>query len=372
MKIGMLGFGSMGKTHTWCLKNIPFFYSTHPEIELVGVCAGHYEKALAAKEAYGYRFAARNEDEIIYSDEIDTVDVCTPNCFHYETLKKIILAKKNVYCEKPLCVTAEQADEIARLAKENGVTAQIVFNNRFMTGPLRAKELIDEGRLGRILSFRATYLHASCADPDRKAGWKQNKDICGGGVLFDLGSHILDLMYFLCGPYKSVSGKSQIAYPTRLGMDGEEWQTNADEAFYICAEMACGAVGTVEASKIAVGSNDDLSFEVRGTKGSVKFDLMEPNYLWFYDGTAKDGNYGGDRGFTRIECVGRYPAPGGIFPSFKAPVGWLRGHMESYFRFLTACEGQTATAPSFDDAAHIQRVMECAYESDRTGRRVDV
>lgn len=372
MKIGMLGFGSMGKTHTWCLKNIPFFYSTHPEIELVGVCAAHYEKALAAKEAYGYRFAAKNEDEIIYSDEIDTVDVCTPNCFHYETLKKIILAGKNVYCEKPLCVTAAEAEEIARLAKEKGVVAQIVFNNRFMTGPLRAKELIEEGRLGRILSFRGTYLHASCADPERKAGWKQNRDICGGGVLFDLGSHILDMMYYLCGPYKSVYGKSQIAYPTRLGMNGEEWQTNADEAFYVCAEMANGAVGTVEASKIAVGSNDDFSFEVRGTKGSVKFDLMEPNFLWFYDGTAKDGNYGGDRGYTKIECVGRYPAPGGIFPSFKAPIGWLRGHMESYRQFLAACEGKTATTPDFDDAAHIQRVMECAYESDRIGCKVDI
>ena len=110
LHIGLLGFGSMGKTHTWCLKNIPFFYSTHPEIELVGVCAGHYEKALAAKEAYGYRFAARNEDEIIYSDEIDTVDVCTPNCFHYETLKKIISAKKNVYCEKPLCLLFSYAE----------------------------------------------------------------------------------------------------------------------------------------------------------------------------------------------------------------------------------------------------------------------
>ena len=165
MKIGMLGFGSMGKTHTWCLKNIPFFYSSYPEIELVGVCAAHYEKALAAKEAYGYRFAAKNEDEIIYSDEIDTVDVCTPNCFHYETLKKIILAGKNVYCEKPLCVTAEEAEEIARLAS-SGMPFEMVCSEteRYMkrTALLfqlnSLENLTKNGRVSKMAGMTAKLL----------------------------------------------------------------------------------------------------------------------------------------------------------------------------------------------------------------------
>ena len=372
MKIGMLGFGSMGKTHTWCLKNIPFFYSSYPEIELVGVCAAHYEKALAAKEAYGFRFAAKTEDEIIYSNEIDTVDVCTPNCFHYETLKKIILAGKNVYCEKPLCVTAAQAEEIARLAKEQGVTAQIVFNNRFMSPIMRAKEIINEGKVGRVLSFSVKYLHSSALDTEKKAGWKQDKDICGGGVLFDLGSHAVDLIYHLCGELESVIGKSQIAYPLRTGVGGQPWETNADEAFYMIATLKGGGVGTFEISKITTGANDDLVLEIHGDKGSIKFDLMDPNFLYFYDASAQGGNLGGYCGYTKIECVNRYPAPGGIFPGIKAPIGWLRGHLGSYYSFVDSVENNKKPMPDFESGAYVQLVLERAYESARLGKELKV
>lgn len=372
MKIGLLGFGSMGRTHAWAVDNIKFYYKKPPfDVKIAGVYTRTFETAENAAEQFGFDIAAKSEDELIYNDDIDIIDICTPNISHYETLKKAINAGKHIYCEKPLCVSAAQALEVAELAEKKGVVGKIVFNNRYLSALMRAKELVDEGRLGRIVSFRCSYLHSSCTDLNKNAGWKQNRDICGGGVLFDLGSHAIDLVYFLCGAFKEVSGRSQIAFSSRRGLNGEPWQTNADEAFYMTAELECGAVGTIEASKITVGANDDLTLEVYGTDGSIRFSLMDPNFLSFYDNRPETRELGGEKGFTRIECVGRYPAPAGIFPGIKAPAGWLRGHLGSMYAFLDAVyRNDTASHPNLRDAYHVQRVMEAGYESDRTRRPV--
>lgn len=367
MNIGLLGFGAMGRTHSYSVANLPFFFGELPfDAKVAGVCTKNFENARRAVKTFSLGKAYATEDELINDPDIDIIDICTPNIYHYDSIKKAAAAGKHIYCEKPLCVTYEQAREAAELVREKGLTAQIVFNNRWMASVMKAKELINDGKLGEILSFRIAYLHSSCADPDKKAGWKQNSDICGGGVLFDLGSHIIDLIYYMCGSFSEVSGMSRIAYPVRKGMDGSEWTTNADEAFYMMAKLENGATGTVEANKITVGTNDDLTFEIYGTKGAVKFELMNPNWLYFYDNTLKTGELGGDRGFQKIECVGRYPEPGGIFPGVKAPVGWLRGHITSMYNFLNAVHLGKDASPSFDDAAHIQKVMEAAYLSDKT------
>ena len=366
LRIGLIGFGAMGKVHAFCVSNLKFYYTSLPfDAEIYGVCTTSYEKSQALAEQFGFALAAKNEDELIYNDDIDIIDICTPNIYHYETIKKALAAGKHIYCEKPLCVTAREAEEVSAIAKEKGLICNIVFNNRNMSAVMKAKELIDEGRLGRIISFRGAYLHNSCTDVNRPAGWKQNKDICGGGVLFDLGSHIIDLIYMLCGEFSSVNGTSQIAFPSRKGADGSDWTTNADEAFYMTCRLKCGAVGTITASKLAVGTNDDLSFEIYGEKGSLKFSLMDPNFLYFYDGTKKSGALGGECGYTAIECVGRFPAPGGAFPAPKAPTDWLRGHVGGMYSFLDSASSGLQGTPSFSDGAHVQRVMEAAYASDR-------
>ncbi len=364
LNIGLLGFGAMGKTHAYAVSNLPYFYGgEYGEHKIVGIASGHYDKAKRAAMDFSLGRACENEDELINDPDIDIIDVCTPNIYHYETVKKALNAGKHVYCEKPLAVTAEEAKELALLAEGKGLICRIVFNNRFMPAIMRAKQIIDDGRLGNIVSFRVAYLHASCTDLNKNAGWKQDKSVCGGGVLFDLGSHCIDLVRLLCGEIRAVSGRSQIYHKTRLGMDGAVWQTNADEAFYITAELENGGIGTIEANKLAFGTNDDLSFEIYGEKGALKYSLMQPNYLRFYDGDREGGALGGDRGFTDIECVGRYPAPGGIFPSFKAPVGWLMGHVESYRCFLDAVKHGRTGAPDFDDGARVQLIMEKAYFS---------
>ncbi len=363
MKIGLIGFGAMGKTHAYAIQNMKYFYGDAcPDAEIAGVCTAHGETAAAAAEQFRLGRAVTSEDELIYSPDIDVIDICTPNPNHFETAKKALMAGNHVYCEKPLTVTCEQADELAELADRSGRTAQIVFNYRFMGGPLRARELIESGRLGRILSFRAAYLHASGTDPDRRAGWKQYR-MAGGGVLMDLGPHVLDLIRCLAGDFADISGRGQIAYPLRRGSDGCDWLTDAEEAFYMTAKLKNGACGTIEVSKIALGTNDDLTLEIYGEKGALRYDLMQPNYLMFYDAAKPGGTLGGERGFTKIECVGRFPEPGGIFPGVKAPTGWLMGHVGSMHAFLTAVSEGRPASPSFRDGARIQQIIRAAYRS---------
>lgn len=368
INIGLCGFGAMGKVHSFAVNNLDFYYKDLPfSAKVQGLCTTDKSRAVSIAELYGFGYAAADEDELLADKNIDVIDICTPNIYHAKTIKKAIAAGKHIYCEKPLCVTADEAREISDLAKKSGLICNMVFNNRHLAPIRRARQLIDEGRIGRVLSFSAEYLHNSCTDVNRPAGWKQNRDICGGGVLFDLGSHVIDLIRFLCGEFCEVSGRSQIGFSTRKGMNGDAWQTNADEAFYMTALLDCGAVGTITVSKLINGANDDLSFAIYGEKGSLKFSLMQPNFLYFYDATEKPSDLGGNTGYTAIECVGRYPLPAGTFPSPKAPSDWLRGHVGSMYEFLNSVYTGIPSAPTFLDGCRVQEIMEAAYHSDATG-----
>ena len=372
LRIGLIGIGFMGKTHLWSVRNLPFFYKTNElgfEAEVSAVCASTPARAQSFAEEYGIPRAVATPEDLFSDPSIDVVDICTPNPLHFEAAKAAIRAGNAVLCEKPLTLTAAEAHELATLAREHGVVCGTVFNNRFLAPIMRAKQLIDEGRLGRLLSFEFTYKHNSCIDPDRRAGWKQNADF-GGGTWYDLGPHVVDLCHYLCGELSFLVGKSQIAYPTHLKADGSIWQTNADEAFYLICGTPEGAMGTITVSKLTQGANDELAFSVNGERGSLSFSLMDPNYLYFYDAAAQGSPFGGVKGYTRIECVGRYPSPASEFPSVKAPQGWLRGHIGSMASFLSAVAGNTPFTPSFADGAYVQTILEAAVRSDREGREV--
>lgn len=362
MNIGIIGFGNMGKTHAFAVNSLKYYYNDVDfDPVLYGVCASNEKNSKLYAEKFGFVRAFSSPDELLSSPDIDVVDICTPNIFHYEHLKAAIEAGKSIYCEKPLTVSKKESLEIAALAKEKGVVGGIVFNNRFLLPVMRAKEIIDSGSLGRILSFEVSYLHSSAMDIGR-TGWKQDKDICGGGVLMDLGSHAVDLVLHLCGKISSVSGKSQIAFSQRCSLNGEkDWTTNAEEAFYMTATLESGAVGQIKVSKVHIGTNDDLTFEIYGEKGALRFSLMEPNRLYYYDGRASE-----NCGFTRIECAGRYPSPASGFPGIKAPVGWIRGHIGSMHNFLRCVADKTTPSPGFDEGAMVQCVIDAAYRSDIT------
>ncbi len=372
LRVGIIGFGFMGKTYTYGYKTIPLYYGKLPfKIKLAGVCDSVLETTEYAKESLGFDFATDNSDDIFNCPDIDIIDVCTPNIYHKDAVLKAIKAGKHVYCDKPLTANFEETKEITDLLKTTPVINQMALQCRFFPATLRAKELIEQGKIGKVTSFRACYLHAGSVDPNKKIGWKQDKKF-GGGVLVDLGSHVIDLMHHLLGEYASVLAHTGILYKQRPDKNGNPVNIEAEDLVFMIAKMKSGVSGTIEASKIATGTNDELRFEIHGDKGAIRFNLMEPNWLEFYDNTLPDAELGGDKGFTKIECVQRFAKPGGDFPGPKFSLGWIRAHVHCQYNFLSRVYEGKPASPSFRDGAYVQYVMEKAYESDRKKCWVDL
>lgn len=367
--VGIIGFGFMGKTHTYGYKTMPLYYNNLPfRTKLVGVCAAHLENAEKAKDAHGFEFSTDSLDDIIGCNDIQIVNICTPNVFHKDAIIKALKAGKHIYCDKPLTASSEELDEILPLLDGCKTVNQVALHNRFFTATMRAKEMIEEGKIGKVLSFRASYLHSGSVDPAKPIGWKQDKKLGGGGVLYDLGSHALDLIYYLIGEYDSIFAKTEVLYKQRPDKSGRLVDVEGDDLALVIVKMKNGGTGIIEASKIATGTNDELRFEIHGDKGALRFNLMDPNWLDYFDNTVPEQPLGGTRGFTRIECVQRYPSPGGSFPSSKGSIGWLRGHVQCLYNFVSCVHEGRQASPSFAEGAYIQQVMDKAYESDRLGQ----
>jgi predicted dehydrogenase len=370
--IGLVGYGAMGKVHSYAYRNMPLYYQELPfKVRLAGICSRRLEQAQKAKEDLGYAYATDDYDALLALPGVDIIDICTPNNLHHDMVLKAAAAGKHIYCDKPLAVNSQEARALVRAVQDQALINQIAFNLRFLPAVIRARQLIDEGRIGRILSFRAVYLHSGSVDPDKPIGWKLDQATSGGGVLVDMGSHILDLVRFLIGDYRRLAARSRILYPQRPDGSGKKIAITNEDSICLIAEMADGSLGTLEASKIATGTQDEMRFEIHGERGALRFNLMDPNWLYFYDNTLPERPYGGERGYTQIECVQRYAAPGGSFPAAKTSLGWIRCHVHSLYCFLDCVTAGRPAEPSFADGAVIQEVMEKAYLADRTQTWVD-
>jgi len=363
--VGVLGFGFMGKTHTFAHRTIPLYYSPEPvRCRLAMVCEANDTLAAAAREIGGFERATTSPQELIEADDVDIVHVCTPNSQHMPALRAAIAAGKHIYVDKPVTASLEEADELDGLLAGYKGTAQVALQYRFFPATLRAKQLIDEGFLGPVTHFRGAYLHAGSVDPDKAVNWKSTA-AAGGGVIRDLGSHILDLLGWLIGPFAAVHCVSRIWAAQRPSLDepGKRMTIDVEDAAVMLLRSADGAIGSVEASKIATGTEDELRFEIHGRHGAMRFNLMQPNYLEVYDLRRADGDYGGDRGWQRIASVQRYPAPGGKFPGPKFSLGWIRSHVHSLYSFLAAIAEGTEARPSLKEGTHLQRVLEAVRDS---------
>ena len=152
INVGIVGFGFMGKAHTYGYKTIPLYYSNLPfKIRLVGICDAMPGVAEQAKEQLGFEFATTNPDDIFNNPEINCVDICTPNIYHKEGILNALKAGKNVYCDKPLSASYEESQEILEVLKGSSSITQVALQYRCFPGTMRAKELIDEGKLGKII-----------------------------------------------------------------------------------------------------------------------------------------------------------------------------------------------------------------------------
>ena len=302
--VGMIGFGFIGRVHAHAHLALPLFFDPAPaKTRLVGVCTTSEATGLKAAEQAGFAFHCTDYQALLERDDIQIIHICTPNDAHFAAVRDAIVAGKHVYCDKPLARTAPEAKELADLAAGSPRVCQMTFNYRFVPAVLRAVQLIDAGFLGELFSFRAAYLHAGYINPRRPYSWRTNCARSGGGAIMDLGAHVIDLIRFLldrpavprAGEIAEVSAGLQTVIRERMDTRSTVMRTvDVDDIALVNCRLVGGAVGTIEASRLATGVQDELRFELHGSRGSLRFNLMEADWLDAYDASLPEAPLGGD------------------------------------------------------------------------------
>lgn len=370
LRIGIIGHGFMGKMHAHAYRSLPFYYDPPPAAGILAGIATQSEASMKrAMSEWGYEFGTTDFRELCTRDDIDVIHCCAPNHLHKDVLLNALENGKHVYMDKPLCLDlAEACDMAAAATAHPAQTTQMTFQYRFVPALMKAKRLIDDGALGRLFSARVCYLHAGYVDPNRPYSWRLDVSKSGrGGALFDLGSHVIDLTRHLLGEFSEVFHCKETFIKERPLKDDPSIKkpVDVDDLSILLFRLANGAVGTLESSRIANGVQDELRFEAHGSDGAIRFNLMQPNFLEYYDSRRTGGDYGGERGFQAIECVGRYPKPASL-PGPKNTIGWERFHIHCLYNFVCAVVEGKPAEPNIVDGARTQAILEAALESSRT------
>jgi predicted dehydrogenase len=385
-RIGILGYGFIGRVHAWAHHNLGLYYDLPFKTEIVRVATSREKTARAAAAEVGAAWTVDSR-EITSADDVDIVHVCTPNHLHRDALLDAMAAGKHIYCDKPVVVNADEAEEVRAAAgsyrgSAGGPAFGVTFHNRFFPASMHARALVEDGFLGIPLSFRAAYLHSGSADPEAPLKWKLS-GAAGGGVLRDLGSHILDLVRWTLGPIVEVRAVSDTAYATRPDPDDPSVRrtVDAEDNVVVLTRLLPRVApehrdepipGVVEASKLATGTEDELRYEIHGSLGAIRFNTMDPHHLEIYD--RRSSRYRGEApgGWTRLQTGGRYPAPAKGLPSPKNAVGWLRAHLASVAAFMQHVDAGTAPEPGLADGLAVQALIDAIERSADSGRPIVV
>jgi len=371
--IGLVGYGGIGKFHTVNWSNLNLYYPDLPvKIKLHGAAAQTQESAERSVSEGGYGYGTTDYLDLINDPEIDLIDICTPNDTHFEIFEAALKKGKHIYIEKPLALNLDQALEMHKMAKSAGSAIQIAFNYRFIPAVMKAKELINAGFLGDVINFRAQYFHTGYLNPDRPMSWRLSGERSGGGALVDLGSHVIDLMLYLAGPFQRIMANTKTFVNQRPISPGSEKtaQVLVDDHAQLLIELTEGGVGIIEVSRVAHGTTDDLNFEIHGSKGAIKFDVMDPNWLYFYDAGDPKKPLGGSHGFKQIQTMHEYP--GNKIPGSRSLVNAMGMHANSQYQVMRAALGLQPASPTVRDGVDVQQILDASYRSSREERWVDL
>lgn len=371
--VGIAGFGFIGRVHALGYHSLPFYYSPPPcKVKLVGVCTAREESWRRAVDELGFEFGTTDWRNLVSRDDIHIIDCCTPNVYHREIVLAALRAGKHVYCEKPLATNAIEAREMAVEAERLGLKNQVALQYRFIPAMLRAKQLIEQGFLGRLFTVRAAYLHSGYIDPSRPLSWRMTKAQGGGGALLDLGSHVLDLVTHLAGEFQELWAMTPTFIkerPVKAGSTEMAPMDVDDAAMVVLRSKDPDRFATIEATRFATGAQDEIRLELHGDRGALRFNSMDPNWLYAYDCRDPGEPLGGSRGFKAIETVQRYPKPS-VLPGDKFTVGWMRYHFHAIHEFLRCIVEDRPCIPSFSEGARLQEMMDAVYRSAEEERWV--
>jgi len=360
----MIGYAFMGRAHSQAWRTVGAAFDV-PAVER-RVVVGRDEQAVAeAAQHLGWQEHTTDWRAAITREDVDIVDICTPGFLHAEIAIAALEAGKHVLCEKPLANDAEEAAamvEAARAARARGQVAALGHTYRRVPALRRARDLVAEGRLGRILQVRASYLQDWLVDENAGMSWRLRAETAGSGALGDIGSHAIDQIQFVTGQaVTAVRGRLATIVPERPGRDGPE-QVTVDDAAWATLELDGGALASVEASRMATGRKNALELEVYGTQGALRFDLESLNELWFLDATVPVA----DQGFSRVLVTEpEHPYLEGWWPQGHM-LGWENAFSNQARDLLLAVQAgdPAAFSPDFADGLALQRVLDAIIASD--------
>lgn len=373
LNIGLIGYGFMGRAHSNAYHKVNHFFDLDYRPVLKAVCGRDRAQAERFAERWGWQSVETDWRRLIERDDIDAVDIGGPNAMHRDVAVAAAEAGKIVLCEKPLARDLAEAEAMVDAVERAGVVNFVWFNYRRVPAVALAKQIVDEGRLGRVYHYRGCYLQDWVINPDLPQGgptlWRLQKDIAGSGVLGDLLTHAVDLSYWLNGPIDSLAATLETFVKERPDhASGERRPVLVDDACALAVRFVNGALGTFESSRYARGRKNQNAFEINGADGSLAFDLEDPQRLWFLD----HNDPAHLQGWRHIHVsASEHPYCANWWPP-GTTLGYEHTFVNALADLLQGLQDGRDVQPNFRTALYAQRVCDAVERADAERRWVDV
>jgi predicted dehydrogenase len=365
LNIGLIGGGFMGRTHSNGYNRIANFF---PDLEyqpvLTAVCFRNETKVKAFAEQWGYESYETDWRKIIAREDIDAVDICTPNDTHAEIAIAAAIAGKMILCEKPLARNLEESAEMVDAIEKAGVRNTVWYNYRRIPAVTLAKNIIESGKLGKIYHYRANFLQDWTINEKLPQGgeglWRMDAAVAGSGVVGDLLSHCVDTAIWLNGGISEVAGMTETFVKERMHqLTGKVEQVHIDDACSFFCRFNNGSLGLFESTRYARGHKALYTFEINGANASIRWDLHDLNRLEYFD----NGDESNLRGWRSIHVTdGEQP----YMNKWWVPglgIGYEHSFVHQAADFLKSIETNTPCSPTFREALETQKVCQAVLDS---------
>jgi predicted dehydrogenase len=370
LNVALIGYAFMGRAHSNAYRQVAPFFSPRLTPRLRVLCGRTKTAVDEAARQLGWEESATDWEEVVSRKDIDLVDICTPGDSHAPIAIAAARAGKAVFCEKPLANSLADARLMLAAVRRARVTHMICHNYRRVPAVMLAKSLIAAGRIGSIRHFRGTYLQDWINDPAFPLVWRLDRTRAGSGALGDIAAHVVDLARFLVGEIAEVAGALETFIRQRPlpGQSRRRGTVTVDDAALAVVRFHNGALGTIEATRLAPGRKNANRFEINGSRGSLSFDLERMNEIDVYF----EDDPPAVRGFRRILVTEA------DHPYMKA--WWPPGHIIGYehtfthtvYDLLEAIADKRVPEPSFVDGLRNQEVLDAIERASKTKRWVAI
>jgi len=373
LNVGMIGYGFMGRAHSNAFRKVRNFFPGEHQPVLKAACGRDASKTKAFADTWGYESVETDWRKLIERADIDLIDIAAPNNVHAEIALAAAKAGKMILCEKPLAMNPAEALRMVKAVEKAKVPNMVWYNYRRIPAVTLAKNLIDEGRLGKIFHYRAKFLQDWTISADVPQGgpgtWRLDASIAGSGVTGDLLAHCIDTALWLNGGIDTVTAMTETFVKQRKHAGtGKVSKVLIDDASAFLARFSNGSLATFEATRYARGHKALYTFEINGEHGSLFWDLHDLHRLQFFD--HRDA--GMVRGWRSIHVSdGDQP----YMKNWWVPglqIGYEHSFVHQVADFLEGLENGKPAAPTFRDGLATDLVTDAVLASARIGKWVKV